>query len=408
MTAEQQWEILSQGAEEILPEGALLERLREALRDGRPLRVKQGFDPTAPDIHLGHTVGLRKLRQFQELGHQVVLIVGDYTGLVGDPSGVSKTRPLLTPEQLETNAATYLEQFFRVLERDPARPMLPVEVHRNGDWFARMSFAEVMRLASQYTVARVLEREDFSRRFHENRPISLHELFYPLMQGYDSVAIRADVELGGTEQKFNLIVGRVLQESHAQQAQVVLTLPILPGLDGRQRMSKSLGNYIGVLDAPSDMFGKVMSLPDSALSIYWRLVAGASIEELRDIERDLADPSKNPIVWKKLLARRLVTLYHGEGAGEAAQTSFETQFSRKGVPDDVREHQRPAGSVWIQTLLVESGLARSGSDARRAVEQEKSVELDGIRTTDIRFHLDLRGPVVLRRGRKMVRVRPAE
>lgn len=232
MSVEQQFEILAHGAEEILPAGALLERLHEAKRAGRPLRVKQGFDPTAPDIHLGHTLGLRKLRQFQDLGHQVVLIVGDYTGLVGDPSGVSKTRPLLTPEQLEANAATYLDQFFRVLDREPAAPRLPVEVHRNGDWFARMSFAEVMRLASQYTVARVLEREDFSRRFHENRPISLHELFYPLMQGYDSVAIRADVELGGTEQKFNLIVGRVLQESHGQSPQVVLTVPILPGLDG--------------------------------------------------------------------------------------------------------------------------------------------------------------------------------
>lgn len=408
MSVEQQFEILAHGAEEILPAGALLERLHEAKRAGRPLRVKQGFDPTAPDIHLGHTVGLRKLRQFQDLGHQVVLIVGDYTGLVGDPSGVSKTRPLLTPEQLEANAATYLDQFFRVLDREPAAPRLPVEVHRNGDWFARMSFAEVMRLASQYTVARVLEREDFSRRFHENRPISLHELFYPLMQGYDSVAIRADVELGGTEQKFNLIVGRVLQESHGQSPQVVLTVPILPGLDGHQRMSKSLGNYIGVHDAPSDMFGKVMSLPDSALAIYWRLVAGASLEELRTLEQDLADPTKNPIEWKKRLGRRLVALYHGEAAGQAAQTSFETQFSRKGVPEDVREHTRQRGSVWIQSLLVETGLARSGSDARRAVEQEHSVELEGQRITDIQHHVELQGPVVLRRGRRLVRVRPQE
>lgn len=406
MTPERQMEILAQGAEEILPEGALLERLRVAQREQRPLRVKQGFDPTAPDIHLGHTVGLRKLRQFQELGHQVVLIVGDYTGLVGDPSGRSKTRPRLSTEALEENALTYLEQFFRVLDRAPLAPMLPVEVHRNGDWFSRMSFAQVMQLASQYTVARVLERDDFSKRYRENQPISLHELFYPLMQGYDSVAIRADVELGGTEQKFNLMVGRALQEAHEQPPQVVLTLPILPGLDGRQRMSKSLGNYIGVLDAPSDMFGKVMSLPDSALPLYWRLVAGATPEEVRAVETQLADARVNPVVLKKRLGQRLVALYHGEAAGLAAQESFETQFSRRGVPADVREHSHAPGTVWIQQLLVETGLAKSGSDARRAVEQERSVEVEGQRITDIQHHVDLVAPVVLRRGRRMVRVTP--
>lgn len=404
LTPERQLEILEQGAEEILPHGALLERLRACAREGRPLRVKQGFDPTAPDIHLGHTVGLRKLRQFQELGHQVVLIVGDYTGLVGDPSGRSKTRPRLSTEALEANARTYLEQFFRVLEREPAPPQRPVEVHRNGDWFSRMSFAEVMQLASEYTVARVLERDDFSKRFRDSQPISLHELFYPLMQGYDSVAIRADVELGGTEQKFNLMVGRALQETHGQAPQVVLTLPILPGLDGQQRMSKSLGNYIGVLDAPSDMFGKVMSLPDRVLALYWRLVAAATPEEVRAIEAELADPATNPSVVKKRLGRRLVSLYHGEAAAASAQESFETQFSRRGVPDDVREHRRGAGPVWIQQLLVESGLAKSGSDARRAVEGEHSVEVDGVRITDIQHHVELSSSVVLRRGRRMVRV----
>lgn len=406
VSPERQMEVLEQGAEEILPAGALLELLRRSSMEGRPLRVKQGFDPTAPDIHLGHTVGLRKLRQFQDLGHQVVLIVGDYTGLVGDPSGRSKTRPTLSSERLEANARTYLEQFFRVLDPSPKPPGLPVEIHRNGEWFARMDFAEVMRLAAQTTVARVLERDDFSRRFRDNQPISLHELFYPLMQGYDSVAIRADVELGGTEQKFNLMVGRALQESHGQTPQAVMTVPILPGLDGSQRMSKSLGNYIGVLDEPSDMFGKVMSLPDSALPLYWRLVAGATPEELKGIDAELSDPAVNPILVKKRLGQRLVTLYHGEAEAHAAQESFETQFSRRGVPDDIREIALPSGSVWIQQLLVETGLAKSGSDARRAVANERSVEVDGERVLDVHHHIEIGVPVILRRGRRMVRVVP--
>src|SRR5262245_20032243 len=237
MDAEAQVRILSRGTEEILPEGALLDRLRVCERERRPLRVKQGFDPTAPDIHLGHAVGLRKLREFQELGHQVVLIVGDYTGLVGDPSGRSKTRPQLTEAEVESNARTYLEQFFRVVERDPQPPRLGVEVHRNSKWLAAMSSIDLIRLASHYTVARMLERDDFAKRYAAQQPISLHELIYPLLVGYDSVAIRADLEMGATEQKFNLLVGRVLQEIHGQAPQIILTMPVLPGLDGVQRMS---------------------------------------------------------------------------------------------------------------------------------------------------------------------------
>lgn len=405
-TAERQLEILTRGAEEILPEGELLLRLRRSVQTGQPLRVKQGFDPTAPDIHLGHAVGLRKLRQFQELGHQIVLIVGDYTGMVGDPSGRSKTRPQLSEAEVESNAGTYLDQFYRVLERQPRPPLLPVEVRRNGEWFSRMQFMDVMRLASQYTVARMLERDDFSKRFRDGHPISIHELFYPLMQGYDSVAIRADVELGGTEQKFNLIVGRTMQELHDQVPQVVLTLPLLPGLDGKQRMSKSLGNYIGVADAPSDMFGKVMSLPDDSMRTYWRLVTDATGEELAEIDRELALPGTNPMSVKKRLGHRIVALYHGADAAEAAQRSFETQFSKGGVPEDVRELELPAGEIWIQHLLVQAGLAKSGSDARRAVEQEHSVELAGERVTDPALRVRLDGPVVVRRGRRMVRVRP--
>jgi tyrosyl-tRNA synthetase len=409
MRPEAQFEVLATGTEEILPQGELLRRLEQSAAAGRPLRVKQGFDPTAPDIHLGHTVGLRKLRQFQDLGHQVVLIVGDYTGMVGDPSGRSKMRPQLTLEEVERNAVTYLDQFYRVLDRNPSPPRLPVEVHRNGEWFGRMAFMDVMKLAAEYTVARVLERDDFAKRYAAQQPISIHELFYPLMQGYDSVAIQADVELGGTEQKFNLLVGRTLQELRGQPSQIVLTLPILVGLDGVQRMSKTLGNYIGVTDGPADMFGKVMSLPDAAMALYWKLVTDVTLEELAAVEKDLASPTVNPMEVKKRLGRRLVRMYHGEEAAERAQTQFETQFSRHGIPDDLPSWCPDAADVelGIKDLLVRSGLAKSGSDAWRAVDQG-AVSIDQVRISDRNHRQKLLSPFVLKLGRKMVRVEPAK
>ena len=403
LTPEAQEAILRQGTEEILPEGELTRRLATAAREKRPLRVKQGFDPTAPDIHLGHTVGLRKLRQFQDLGHQVVLIVGDYTGMVGDPSGRSKQRPQLTAEEVERHAKTYLEQFYKVLDPKPAPPRLPVEVHRNGEWFSTMSFAELMKLASQYTVARLLERDDFAKRFAAQQPIAIHELFYPLMQGYDSVAIRADVELGGTEQKFNLLVGRTLQESHGQAPQIVLTLPILPGLDGVQRMSKSLGNYIGVTDAPADMFGKVMSIPDKRMPMYWTLVSDATPDELGAVQRELASDA-NPMLLKKRLGHRLVRMYHGEEAADRAQRDFEAQFSRGETPESVPVWTAgETGDMGIKDLLVRSGLAKSGSDAWRHVDAG-AVSIDGAKVTDRNHRQKLGKPFVLRLGRKMVRV----
>lgn len=413
LTPEQQYEILSRGTEEILPEGALLERLRRAASERRPLRVKQGFDPTAPDIHLGHTVGLRKLRQFQQLGHQVVLIVGDYTGMVGDPSGRSKTRPQLTAEQVESNARTYLEQFYRVLERTPGPGLLPVEVHRNGEWFAPMSFAGVIRLASQYTVSRLLEREDFSKRFGANQPISVHELLYPLMQGHDSVEIRADVEIGATEQKFNLIVGRELQRIAGQEPQVVLTLPVLPGLDGVQRMSKSLGNYIGVTDSPAEMFGKVMRLPDTALRTFWQLVTDASPAELAEIEQALSDGVTNPMTIKKRLGERIVTMYHDAAAGTRARADFEAQFSRHEVPEHLEEFSRaelagaasdPAKPIVVDLLLA-AGMCRTRSEARRLVEQ-RAVRLDGELVESWDFPVNPASSVVLKAGRKMKRYSP--
>lgn len=413
-TPREQLDELLLGTAEVLPgPDALLERLESAARAGRPLRVKQGFDPTAPDIHLGHTVGLRKLRQFQDLGHQVVLIVGDYTGRVGDPSGRNKTRPQLEPAEIDANARTYLEQFYRVLDPSPAPPRRTVEVHHNGEWFAPMSFMEVMRLASQTTVARILERDDFAKRVRDQQPISLHELFYPIMQGYDSVAIRADVELGATEQKFNLLVGRALQENHGQPPQIAMTLPVLPGLDGVQRMSKSLGNYVGVTDAPADMFGKLMSLPDTAIALYWRLVTDADAGELAAIDRELADRAVNPMTVKKRLAQRIVRIYHGADASEGARADFEAQFSRRETPEHLDEfgpgevaaaigHAPRAGIVEV---LVAAGMAPSKSAARRLVQQN-AVSVDGHRVGDLEFPIELGRAFVLRAGRQMKRFRP--
>jgi len=406
MNPEQQLAILSRGTEEILPAGALLERLRLCAREGRPLRVKQGFDPTAPDIHLGHTVGLRKLRAFQDLGHQVVLIVGDYTAMVGDPSGVSKTRPQLGAAEVQANARTYLEQFYRVLDPEPQPPRLPVEVHRNGDWFSRMAFIDILRLMAQSTVARMLERDDFAKRYAAQQPLGIHELLYPLMVAYDSVAIRADLELGATEQKFNLLMGRTLQETHGQLPQIILTLPVLPGLDGVQRMSKSLRNYIGVSDPPGEMFGKVMSLPDGLMETYWRLVTDADAAELEQVKRELADAAINPMTIKKRLGQRLVRMYHGAEAAASAQRDFETQFSRGEAPESLPiwtpEAAEPLG---IKDLLVKSGLAKSGSDAWRAVDQG-AVSIDGAKIVERTHRQALSSPFVLRLGRKMVRVVP--
>ena len=406
VSPDEQYEILAEGAEEILPEGELWSRLRAYAHDRRPLRVKQGFDPTAPDIHLGHTVGLRKLRQFQDLGHQVVLIVGDYTARVGDPSGRNSTRPQLEAEEVERNAATYLDQFYRVLDPKPAPPRLAVEVHRNGEWFSRMSFVDVIRLASRYTVSQMLEREDFHSRFQAEAPIAVHELLYPLMQGYDSVEIRADVELGATEQKFNLLVGREMQRLHGQSPQIVLTLPVLPGLDGVRRMSKSLGNYVGVTEAAGEMFGKLMSIPDDVMPLYLRLVTDLAVSERQRIERDLREARAHPMEVKKSLAARIVGMYHGSEAAERSRRDFETQFSRGGVPEDLPRWRPPRdGDMGIKDLLVRSGLARSGSDAWRHVDQG-AVSIDGVKITDRNHRQSLAAPFVLRLGRRMLQVVP--
>jgi tyrosyl-tRNA synthetase len=365
------------GAEEVIPEEDLVKRLERSVADGEPLRVKMGFDPSAPDIHLGHAVGLRRLRVFQDLGHRVVLIVGDYTGMVGDPTGRSETRPRLTHDQVRRNAETYLRQFFKVVDESRA------EVRWNGEWFSKMTFMEIMGLASRFTVARMLERDDFEKRYRAGRPISIHEFFYPIMQGYDSVAVRADVELGGTDQKFNLLMGRALQEAHGQEPQVIITTPILEGVDGVMRMSKSSGNYIGVDEPPREMFGKVMSIPDALIHRYFLLATDAGTEELDAIRMRLAAKGTNPRDVKAELARRIVSMYHSAEAGDEASAEFDRMFRDGRPPDDMPTFVLSGGAdgIGVVDALAACGLVKSKSDARRLI-QANAVRVDAVRVED--------------------------
>jgi tyrosyl-tRNA synthetase len=379
-------EELMLGAVDVLPEGELLRQLVRARAEKRPLRVKLGVDPTAPDIHFGHTVVLRKLAQFQSFGHTAVLIIGDFTGKVGDPSGRSKTRPTLSDEELKANATTYVEQAAKVLDMDK------VDLTRNGDWLGLLRMDEVLRLTSTVTVARMLERDDFSKRYQSNEPISMLEFMYPLLQGYDSVAVRADVELGGTDQKFNLLMGRTIMESYGLAPQSILTVPLLVGTDGEQKMSKTCGNYIGVSDSPEEMFGKVMSIPDAVMLTYWSLLTGAGKREVEDIQRLLGSGEYHPAVAKRDLAERLVSLYHSSTAAQEARKHFDRVFRDKDDPAEIVEVTVPTeavqdGKVWLPRLLTTLGLAASNAEARRLVEQggvklrgellrEASMELD--------------------------------
>lgn len=368
--AKRQFDLIADGTVDLLPVDEFLQQLQQSIASKLPLRVKQGFDPTSPDIHLGHAVGLRKLRQFQECGHLVVLIVGDYTSMVGDPSGRNATRPRLSYDEVMRNAETYQTQFFRIVDRERT------EVRFNGEWFAGMQFTDVLQLTSRFTVARLLERDDFTKRFQSGVPIAVHELMYPLMQAYDSVAVRSDIEIGGTDQKFNLLAGRTIQEAYGQKPQAVLTLPLLVGLDGEKKMSKSLGNYIGVTDQPTDMFGKLMSIPDSLIETYAALAAGYSASERSDLKSTLAAGAVNPMVLKKSLGERLVDLYHSPGAGSAARAEFERVFSRKEIPEeiesftssDLRDRGLDPSALPILTLLTTCGVTKSNSEARKLVE----------------------------------------
>lgn len=398
MNWEKQLEIIQRGVVEIVPEAELIEKLKKSVAAKRPLNIKLGLDPTAPDIHLGHTVVLQKLRQFQELGHQVTIILGDFTARIGDPTGKSETRKQLTEEQVLANAQTYREQIFKIL--DPAKTKMVF----NSQWLAPLNFAQIIELASKYTVARMMERDDFAKRYREGLPISIHEFFYPLMQGYDSVALEADVELGGTDQKFNLLMGRTLQKEWGQEPQIALMMPILEGLDGVNKMSKSLGNYIGITESPRDMYGKTMSIADELMVRYFELVTPVSLEEVRAIEKGLKDGSLHPRDVKMRLARELVTAFHGSEVALAAEEEFKNIFQKGELPDEIPETVVPAselnaGKIGLATLLHLAGLAASTSEARRLISQG-AVKLDEEKLTDPKGMVTIGSGMILRAGKR--------
>lgn len=368
----EQLEIIRRGADEILLEADLVAKLKEA----RPLRIKAGFDPTAPDLHLGHTVLLNKLRQFQDLGHEIIFLIGDFTGMIGDPTGKSATRPPLTEEDVRENAKSYQQQVFKILDPDKTRVVF------NSQWMTGIGAAGMIKLAASSTVARMLERDDFSKRYKAGQAIAIHEFLYPLIQGYDSVELRADVELGGTDQKFNLLMGRQLQEQHGQKPQVVLTMPILEGLDGVQKMSKSLNNYIGVDDAPKDMFGKIMSISDDLMWRYFELLSFQPLTEIEGFKAEMA-AGKNPRDIKFLLAEEIIARFHSEEEAVQAREGFIAQFAKNRIPDDIPEFSFDAGEEGyaIANLLKDAGLTGSTSDALRMIQQG-AVKLDGEKIED--------------------------
>jgi tyrosyl-tRNA synthetase len=395
---EEQIRLLERGLEEVVPVGGLREKLLLAEREKRPLRVKLGIDPTASDIHLGFAVVLRKLRQFQDCGHTVVLIIGDFTATIGDPSGKSRTRPMLDRDAVREHARTYEQQLYAIL--DPNR----TEVRFNGDWLGAMTFADVVRLSSQYTVARLLERDDFANRFRSGEPIHMHELLYPLCQGYDSVAVRADIELGGTDQKFNNLVGRDLQREAGQEPQAVVLMPLLVGTDGVEKMSKSLGNYVGIRESPNEQFGKLMSVPDSAMVSYYRLATDVPTAEVAEIERRLAQDELHPMDAKLRLAREIVTMYHDAEAARAAEEEFLRVFRQREMPEEIPDLTVPSdvmrdGNLWIVRLLTHAKFAASNREARQLVEQG-AVSLNEHRVADPNLDFVPEEGMVLRVGKR--------
>lgn len=396
MTIEEQLELLTRGAEQIVPEGGLKEKLELAKREQRPLRVKLGVDPSSSDLHIGHAVVLRKMRQFQDLGHRVVLIIGDFTAMIGDPTGKSKTRPVLSLGQTRKHGETYVAQATRILDSDPDK----LEIRHNSEWLGPLGFAEVIKLAASYTVAQMMTRDDFATRFSEGTPISMHELLYPLAQAYDSVAIEADIELGGTDQLFNLLVGRDIQREYAQVPQIALTTPLLEGLDGVEKMSKSLGNYIGIAEAPETMFKKAMQVPDTLLLRYTELCTMLDLQEMAQlIKSDIKEAHR-------IFARELVHVYHGPEPIAYAEERYD-YVAKGGIPDDVPVVTVPAaeledGQIWICKLATLAGLTGSNGEARRLI-QNRGLRLNGEQIEDATLQLTLAGDIVLQKGKDTFR-----
>ena len=398
ISAAEQFRLISHGVADLLPEDEFKKKLEKSVATNTPLIVKLGLDPTAPDIHLGHTVVLRKLKLFQDFGHKVIILIGDFTARIGDPTGKSVTRPPLTEEQVITNAKTYQEQIFKVL--DPEK----TEVRFNSEWLSKLDFADVLKLASKYTVARMLERDDFHKRYTEGRPISIHEFMYPLMQGYDSIALKADVEFGGTDQTFNLLMGRHLQGEEGMPEQTIITMPILEGLDGVQKMSKSLGNYIGISEAPSEMYGKAMSIPDELMMRYFMLVTDMSIEEQEQLSKDLESGAAHPRDVKMKLAHTIVRLYHGEEAANFGQDEFVRVFQKHAMPTDIPEYKVAFTEepVFVPQLLSDAGLTASNGEARRSIKAG-AFKIDGEKCNE--EHIVLKDGMVLQVGkRKFIKI----
>lgn len=388
---QKQFETIRRGAVDLLPEEELLAKLKQ----GRPLRVKAGFDPTAPDLHLGHTVLIQKMKQFQDLGHEVIFLIGDFTGMIGDPTGKSETRKQLTREEVGKNAETYKEQIFKIL--DPKK----TTIEFNHRWMEKMDAVAMIQLTAKYTVARMLEREDFKQRYQKQQSISIHEFLYPLIQGYDSVVLKADVELGGTDQRFNLLMGRELQREYGQEAQVVLTMPLLEGLDGVQKMSKSSGNYIGINEPAEDIFGKIMSISDELMWRYYELLSDQDLRQIQTLRAQVESGGLHPMEVKKSLGAELVARFHGATAAESAREYFETKFQKKVAPTDIRKRFSAKEPIWICRLMVELAFAKSTTEARRLIAQG-AVRVDGHAINDVNFEFQGGAHSILEVGKNRI------
>lgn len=394
LSIDEQIEIIERGCVDCISRDELKKKLEKSAATGVPLKIKAGFDPTAPDLHLGHTVLLQKLKHFQDLGHEVIFLIGDFTGMIGDPTGKSETRKALTVEQVAENAETYKQQVFKILDKEKTT------VAFNSEWCGKLTSHEMIQLASELTVARMLEREDFKNRYENGKPIFIHEFMYPLIQGYDSVALEADVELGGTDQRFNVLMGRDLQRSRGQAPQVVITLPLLEGLDGVNKMSKSLGNYIGITEPANDIYGKVLSVSDVLMFRYYELLSDLSLAEIKVLKEKMESGGIHPKEVKKQLARELTARYHGDDAALAAELNFEQVFTKGGLPDEIAEvklsFEEP---VWLAKLLVEAGMVKSTSDGRRMIKQG-AVSLDGEKVTDEKAEITPEGELMVKVGKR--------